>query len=170
MTRFVPRLVITMLPLAAIVLACSAGEESPSPGTYSIAFPSTAAAVATDNVQLLLFDVPRTLAERTSFCETLTQERKRGGLPKPALQNQSVNICELLLGRKPFTIPYGEKAVFAIAQRKGADFMLGCSIQTFGQGDAPLPIALTLIDVLNPVPETACSSVGDFCALKCPAQ
>jgi hypothetical protein len=164
------RLALTMLPLAAIGLACSAGEESPSPGTYTIAFPSTAAAVATDSVQLLLFDLPKTLAERTSFCETLIQARKRNGLAKPALQNAPVNVCELLQGRKPITIPYGERAVFAVAQRKGTDFMLGCSIQTFGQGDAPLPVALSLVDVGNFVPETTCSSVGDFCALKCPAQ
>lgn len=155
---------------AVTLVACSAGEEPPSPGTYTIQFPSTAAAVATDTVQLLLFDLPKTQAERTALCETLIQERKRKDLRKPALQNQSVNICEMSQGRRPITIPYGEKAVFAIAQRRGADFMVGCSIQTFGQGDVPLPISMALVDVGNAVPETTCSTVSDFCTLKCPAQ
>ena len=156
--------------LAAVVIACSAGEASPSPGTYTIQFPSTAAAVATDTVQLLLFELPKTQGERTAFCETLIQARKRKDLQRPAFQNQSVNICELLQGRRPITIPYGERAVFAIAQRRGADFMVGCTIQTFGQGDALVPISLALVDVGNAVPDTTCSTVSDFCTLKCPAQ
>ncbi len=164
------RLALAMGPIAAIVVACSAGEEAPSGGTYSVQFPSTAAAVATDTVQLLFFDLPKTQPERTAFCLNLTQARKRKDPQKPAFQNAPVNICEMLQGRKPVTIPYGEKAVLAVAQRRGGDFMLGCSIQTFGRGDAPLPIALALVDVGNFVPDTTCSSVGDFCTLKCPAQ
>jgi hypothetical protein len=60
----------------------------------------------------------------------------------------------------------------AVAQRRGSDFMIGCTLQTLGDGDALTPIALTLIDVGNPVPETTCSSVGDFCSVpqKCTAQ
>lgn len=155
---------------AGTVIACSAGEESPSLGTYTIQFPSTAAAVATDTVQLLLFDLPKTQSDRTAFCATLIQARKRKDLQKPALLNQSVNICEMSQGRRPITIPYGERAVLAIAQRRGIDFMVGCAIQTFGQGDAPLPIAMSLVDVGNAVPDTTCSTVSDFCTLKCPAQ
>jgi hypothetical protein len=81
-----------------------------------------------------------------------------------------VNICDMSQGRKPVTVQYGELAVFAIAQRRGADFMVGCSIQTFGDGDAPLPISLALVDVGNTVPDTTCSTVSDFCMLKCSAQ
>jgi hypothetical protein len=150
--------------------ACTAGEDSPSGGTYTIQFPSTAAAVATDTVQLLVFDVPAGPQERASFCNSLIQGRKRKDPQKPTQQNAPVNICEMQQGRKPVTLPYGEKAVLAVAQRNAVDFMIGCAIQTFGAGDAPLPIVLGLIDVANQVPDTSCLSVGDFCALKCPAQ
>ena len=162
--------IICLVPFAAVVLACSAGEESPSPGSYTIQFPSTAAAVATDTVQLLLFDVPKTPGERTAFCENLIQARKRKDPQKPILQNTPVNICEMSLGRRPVTVPFGERALLAIAQRRGVDFMVGCSIQTLGQGDAPLPIAMSLVDILNPVPDTSCATVSDFCTLKCPAE
>ncbi len=160
---------LTTFVLGALLLACSASEEAPSTGTYTLQFPSTAAAVATDTVQLLFFDVLPTPAERTAQCANIIQARKRKDLQKPAFQNTSVNVCELALGKKPVTIPYGEHVVFAIAVRTNADFMVGCNIQTFGQGNAPLPIAMSLVDVSNPVPDTTCGSVSDFCAKKCPA-
>ena len=161
--------VLGTLLVGSILLACSASEEAPSPGTYTLQFPSTAAAVATDTVQLLFFDVLPTQAERSVQCATIIQARKRKDPQKPAFQNTSVNICELSQGKKPVTIPYGEHVVFAIAVRSNTDFMVGCNIQTFGKGDAPLPIAMSLVDVGNPVPDTTCGSVTDFCQSKCPA-
>ncbi len=149
----------------SVVVACSAGTEDPSPGTYTLKFPSTAAAVSTDTVQIVVFEAPPPgSAQRSGFCQELVQARRRKDPQREGVPNPAVNICELLQGRKPITIPYGEKALLAIAQRKGADFMIGCAIQTLGEGDAPLPIDLSLIDVSNPVPETNCSSVGDFCS------
>jgi hypothetical protein len=166
------RRIAALVPCALAVAACTASPSGPSTGTYSVSFPSTAAAVATDTVQLLVFDVPKTPVERNNFCQALIQARKREEPQKPVLQNQPVNICELLGGRKPITIPYGEKAVLAVARRKGKDFLSGCAIQTFGDGDAPLDIALALVDVGAAVPDTDCNRVGDFCAVpqKCTAQ
>lgn len=171
MRTFVARSVVVVIALgAAAVLgsACTAPSSGPSTGTYSVSFPSTAAAVATDTVQLLVFDVP-TGIDREDFCLSLVQGRKRKDVQKPVLQNAPVNICEMLGGRKPITIPYGEKAVLAVAQRKAEDFLSGCVIQTFGDGDAPLDIDVALVDVTNSVPDTTCASVGDFCTGKCPA-
>lgn len=150
---------------AAAVLACSAPADGPSAGSYTLKFPSTAAAVATDTVQLFVFEVPAAPAERAGFCQTLIQARKRKDPQRALTSNQPVNICELLLGRKPITVDYGDRAILALAQRKGADFMIGCTLQTLGDGDALTPIDLGLIDVGNPVPETNCNSVGDFCAI-----
>ena len=81
----------------------------------------------------------------------------------------AVMIAVRFGGRKPITIPYGEKAVLAVAQRKAVDFLSGCVIQTFGAGDALLDIDLSLVDVSNAVPDTTCASVGEFCTGKCPA-
>lgn len=158
-----------LISVFVCVAACGSGDDSASEGTYTIQFPSTAAAVATDTVQVLLFDLPEQESERATFCEQLIQGRKRRDPQKPSVLNPPVNICEMLLGKKPIRIPYGERAVFAIAQRRGADFMLGCAIQTIGDGDAPLPIAMSLMDISNAVPDTPCSSVGAFCRFECPA-
>jgi hypothetical protein len=172
MLKTLARTAAFALPFAAAVLACSAPEDGPSPGTYTVKFPSTAAAVATDTVQLFVYAVPEAPAERTSFCQTLIQARRRNEPREALTTNPPVNICELLQGKKPVTIAYGEKAILAVAQRRGADFMIGCTVQTLGDGNALTPIDLALIDVGNPVPETTCNSVGDFCALppKCTSQ
>jgi hypothetical protein len=154
---------------AALCAACSSDPE-PSTGNYTIQFPSTAAAVATDTVQLLFFDLPDPPADRGPFCQSLIQARKRKDPQKPSTENVPVNICEMLGGLKPITVAYGEVAILAVAQRRGEDFMIGCAIQTIGNGDAPVPIAMSLIDVGNTVPDTSCASVSDFCSLKCPAQ
>lgn len=166
------RTIACAVPFAAAVLGCNAAADGPSPGTYTLNFPSTAAAVATDTVQLFVFDAPKTPAARSGFCQELIQARKRKEPQRPVTSNQPVNICELLQGRKPITIDYGDRAILALAQRRGVDFMIGCTLQTLGDGDAPIPIDLGLLDVGNPVPDTDCSSVGDFCALpqKCTSQ
>jgi hypothetical protein len=170
--RTLTRAMIGAVPVAAALLACNASADGPSSGTYTLNFPSTAAAVATDTVQLFVFEVPASPSERSGFCQTLIKARERKETPKSLTDNPPVNICELLQGRKPITIAYGEKAILALAQRRGVDFMIGCTLQTLGDGDAPTPIDLALIDVGNPVPDTNCNSVGDFCAIpqKCTSQ
>ena len=59
---------------------------------------------------------------------------------------------------------------YVVAQRKAVDFMIGCSLETFGDGNAPLAINLSLVDLANDVKDTMCTSVTDFCTAKCPAQ
>ncbi len=164
--------VLTASAVLGAVVACSSAEEE-SRGTYTVQFPSTAAAVATDFVQLLVFDV-KSPDQRAGLCEELISAR----LTTPASLSPSVpaspaaNICEMLAGRKPVKIPYGEHALLAIAQRKNAqgqveDFLIGCAIMTIGNGDAPLSIPVRLVSVNVPVPATTCGSVGEYCAGKC---
>lgn len=153
--------------------ACTSGQADPSKGVYSIEFPSTAAAIATDVVQILVFDV-KSPEDRSKLCQDLIVAR----LTSPDTLEPSVpptapaNVCELLAGRQEVLVPYGEHALIAVAQKKDAqgaarDFMIGCSIMTLGEGDAPLPISLHLVSVNRGVPATTCGSVGEFCAGTC---
>jgi hypothetical protein len=165
-TRFV---LVAGLLLGGIV-ACSAGEASPTSGIVTMQFPSTQAAVATDFVQLFVFDVGPDQA--ASICLDKIQARKRQEPLDASLTPPPWNICELLAGRRPATLPYGEKAVLAVAQRKDKndqlqDFMIGCAVQTLGDGDAPIPVRLSLVNVGTPVPETNCATVGDYCGSRC---
>jgi len=166
--------VLTTAALTAMMAAaCTSGEAEPSRGAYTVQFPSTAAAVATDFVQILVFDVKP--EDRGRICEDLIATR----LTDPAKLIPSVNppapaanICEMRAGRKPVAIPYGEHALLAVAQKKDRgdvvrDFMIGCAIMTIGDGDAPLSIPVRLVSVNQPVPATTCGSVGEYCDEKC---
>lgn len=154
-------------------LGCAAPSAPPTEGSYTVVFPSTAAAVATDVVQVLVFDVT-SAAERSSLCQDLVTTRltRPGSLARSAAPVPSANICEMLAGQKSVTVDYGEKALLVVAQRKDerdqlVDFLLGCAVMTIGRGDAPLPIPLRLVSVDAPVPSTSCGSVGEFCAGRC---
>lgn len=157
--------------VALLVVACTAPPDGPSEGKYTVRFPSTAAAVATDTVQLLLYALPSKPAERTNFCQSLIQARKRGdNAIRPVGSNAPVNLCEMFKGVKPITVAYGERAVMGIGRRGADDFLVGCVIQTFGDGDAPLEIELSLVDVTLPVPTTDCTSVSQACEARCTRQ
>lgn len=161
----------TVALLALVLAACSSASET-SEGTYTVKFPSTAAAVATDFVQILVFDV-KSPDLRAGLCQDLITARltEPGSLAPSVPPAPAVNICAMLAGQKPITIPYGEHALLAIAQRKNGeridDFMIGCALMTIGDGDAPLAIPLRLVSVNAPIPPSTCASVGDFCEQRC---
>ena len=144
------------------------GARDPSEGSYTVTFPSTAAAVATDFVQILVFAV--TDANRASVCQdTVTARLSDPTSVTPTETAPPANICEMNLGRKPITFKYGEQAVLAVAQRKDAsgqlkDFLIGCTVMTIGDGNAPLPIPVHLVSINTPVPTTTCGSVTEFCS------
>ncbi len=146
--------------LAPFTLACCAAPRGPSKGTYTLKFPSTAAAVGADTVQLFAFDVP---LDSIGFCQNLIQARKRKEPLTPRSENQPVSTCALLFEEPVLNVTYGNTAILALAQRGGVDFMIGCSLQTLGDGDALTPIDLSLVDVGIPVPETTCNSLHDYC-------
>lgn len=164
------RTLVSLSVPVALLGACTSGEAPPSKAGYDVKFPSTAAAVATDNVQLLVFDFRP--EDRAVACQNLIQSRKRKEPLAPLVAGPVANICELVRGGRPITVRYGEKAVLAIAIRKGADYMLGCILHTFGDEEnvgTRLGVPLALIDVGQPVPDTNCTSVSDFCNLLCKA-
>jgi hypothetical protein len=159
--------------LLFVIPSCTSGEADPSKGTYTVQFPSTAAAVATDFVQVLVFDVKKP-EDRDGLCQELITAR----LTTPASLAPSIppapaaNICEMRAGLKGVTVPYGEHALLAIGQKKDRqdqlkDFLIGCTIMTLGDGDAPLPIPVRLVSVNAPVPATTCASVSEYCDGKC---
>jgi hypothetical protein len=158
---------LVFLPL---VLACTSGSSasSPSGGTYTITFPSTAAAVATDSVQVLVFDAGQDAAGVEHVCPGLVQLRRtHQQLPPRLLEAPPASPCDLLGGTGTVTIPYGSRALLAVAERGGRDFLIGCSIENVTQNSELSPIDLTLIDDQTTVPATGCAKSSDFCQHKC---
>lgn len=148
-----------------VVSACSS-ESPPSKGNIGVVFPSTAAAVATDYLQFFIFDPPAS-ADRATVCQDLIQARKKGDYPSPAAQSPLIHVCEALEGVVPVTVPYGEHAVLVIGLRNSKDFLVGCTLQTYGEGDAVLPIALSLIDASSSLPSKTCPTLSAFCSETC---
>ena len=151
----------------ALAPACGSKAAGPSAGTYTIAFPSTAAAVATDTVQVLVFDVADGGPE--DFCPAIMSARRSNqSLPTALVEAKPTSPCDLAAGQGTVTVPYGVRAVLAIAQKGTSDYLLGCAIQNVGEGSTQVPVQLTLASTTLTVPATTCPSLSDHCANRCP--
>lgn len=169
----IARLASTFAALGLLV-ACTAGPADPTEGRYTVSFPSTAAAIATDFVQVLVFDVPDP-ATRNARCQELITQRLTTptGLSPVVPAGPAVTLCDMAAGARSLEVPYGEHAILAIGQRQASpqapitDFLIGCAVMTIGDGDAPLDVPLGLVSIAEGVPATTCASVGDLCANRC---
>ncbi len=153
---------------AALAAACSAKEAAaPSVGTYTIAFPSTAAAIATDSVKVYVFDVGDAAIGDT--CPNLVLARRSNqALPTPLVEAAPVSPCDLAAGRGQVTVPYGVRAVLAVGRKGAKDLLIGCAIQNIGEGSTQVPVQLALASTTVDVPSTACANLSDRCAGRCP--
>ncbi len=153
------------LLVAAFVMACGGGGD-PAQGSVSLAFPSTAAAVSADNVTLMVFDVPAD-GKAGSFCTTLVQQAKSGQqLPPRVVESAPTSVCDFQNGVGDVTVDFGDKAILAVATRTGKPFLVGCALENIGDGDAPVTVAMGLVDTSTVVPATDCLLVSDFCVAK----
>jgi hypothetical protein len=152
--------------LSAAAPACSAKDAAaPSAGTYTISFPSTAAAVAADSVKVFVFDAADGGAQ---LCPTLVIARRSNqALPTALVEAPAVSPCDLAAGKGAVTISYGTRAVLAVAQKGPSDFLIGCAIQNIGEGSTQVPVQLALAATTVDVPSTTCGTLGDHCAGRC---
>ena len=165
---------------AASIVACGSGttttnivtelvEAGPRASGYTLTFPSTAAAVATESVRVLAFDA----TDPGSTCSALIQKQKSTiDLPTPLATSTPLSPCDLEKDTSgdaggALTIPYGNVAVLAIASRGGKDFLLGCTTQTVDGASPPVVVSLSLANSSVSVPLTTCTDLGTHCQGKC---
>jgi hypothetical protein len=154
---------------AALILAlgCSSSSSSgPTTGTYTLAFPSIAAAVAAEQVQVLVFDAAD--AGLTTCTDLVIARRSKQALPPTIAESTLVTPCDMAAGRGQVSVSYGPRAVLAVAERGGADYLIGCAVQQVGAGNAQVPVQLALATTTVAVPPTTCASLTDHCANRCP--
>jgi hypothetical protein len=165
MTRV--RFIASLALLFATSVACSSKQAAgPSSGSYTITFPSTAAAVAAESVQVLVFDASD--AGTDQVCpELVLARRSNQALPTTIAEAKPVSPCSMQGGAGQITISYGARAVLAVAQMGGADFLIGCAVQNVGEGSTQVPVQLALASTTVTVPVTQCASLTDHCAHKC---
>lgn len=157
------KLLAALLAVAPISAACTEEADTPE-GDYELVFPSTAAAVATDVVQLDVYP-----AKTQRACQDLFEMRQSGqALPRPIRSSGAVATCDVLEGKRGrLELDFGLAAFLAVGARDGKDFLIGCEVQFVGP-DSPLPrVHLTLADVGSPVPPTSCTRLSQFCAKQC---
>ena len=165
-----------LVPVVFGLAAC--GEEVvkvPSPPTsarYQINFPSTRVAVATEAIQVSVFDATNGAQAGTDCLTLITKQKTKADLPKAPLfiaQTEVIPVCDVLSGTKGAlpTISYGKRTFMAVAKRGNADFFLGCSEADIGSADALVDISVAQVDETTQVPTTTCPTLGDKCKNTC---
>jgi len=159
-----------MLATTSLVVACSSTKTEyvdggpAASGTYTLKFPSTAAAVATDTVQIYVFPG----GDGGQSCFALVQkEQSHQALPPASQSTAPITPCDLEAGTGALTIPFGSVAVLAVAQRKNADFLIGCAEKTLSAADPSVSVDLSLAGTGVAVPPTVCTDLSPHCKGSC---
>lgn len=152
---------------AASLLACSSTkyvDADAAPGSYNVLFPSTAAAVATDTVQIWVFGGDA----GTATCLSLVQKRQsHQALPPALITSDPTPPCDLAAGKGGVTIPFGKVSVLAVGTRKGNDFLVGCTEQQLDSAAASVDVYVSLASNTQSVPTTTCTALSTFCSGGC---
>ena len=165
MRRAAPRGVALAAALAC-VCACSAASD-PSRIEYDVTFPSTAAAVAADGVEIHVFDAAKPDVAG-DVCASLIVRRRTGqDLPAALVARSDLTPCALRAGQGALAVSYGSRAFLVVAQRARQDFLIGCAYVELSATTAPVEIPLALFATTIAVPTTTCPSLSDHCAGGC---
>jgi hypothetical protein len=147
---------------AGLMGACSAA--APTTTQYTLEFPSTAAAVGADTVQVFVFDH----SQPKTDCTSLISGRAAKNLPPSIAQTDQVPLCDVLSGAKGKIpdVAYGSVSFLAVTQRNGVDYFTGCVSVQLSATSAPVGIQLQAATT-SPIPTTNCMNVSDFCSKGC---
>jgi hypothetical protein len=150
---------------AILIVACGSTEGTIN---YTVNFPSVAAAVETDSVQLYVFDMAG--QDPKSFCEQLVlQVKSNQDLPTKGrlVTGPAITPCNLAAGAQPISMTYGDRALLAVGTQGGMTTVAGCTVETVGQGTLPVSISLGVVNTAVAVKPSGCSKLSDFCAGRC---
>jgi hypothetical protein len=173
---------LTGVPLAGPAIAgflllagCTQGvderQSPPTTVTYDLTFLQTAEVVATDTVQVFVFDA----TQKGGDCLSLVGKRSAGTQAfsnAPLTQSAAASPCALLGGDASNAgavvgVTYGPRSFFAIAQRQSLDFFLGCAETDVEPNVAVVSIALEPANATVVVPSTSCMSLSGKCSGQC---
>jgi hypothetical protein len=157
-------------------VACSAGTDPPQQGSITVTFPSVSAAVATDSLQLEVFDAPD-----PSTCLDLVEKRKTGQeLPPPLLERLPVPTCTFLDNKAaPLEVGYGRRAFLVVGvgcaraagagvgERPAQPCLIGCALQGVGNAKIVVDVPLTLFSNTVDIPTTTCTQLSVKCKGGC---
>ncbi len=156
----------TIVGAAFVLTACSGGTTTPQRGTISVTFPSVHAAVASDEIELHVYDAPD-----QNTCLDLVQKRRTAqAIPSGLIDRTPIPTCDFLAGKGvPLDVGYGKRAFLVATRHAGKDILVGCTLQ--GVGDAPIAVdvELTTINAMTLIPgkDSDCVTLSMKCSGAC---
>lgn len=152
---------------ATLVLACGGDDSPKAPVTYDLRFPSVDVAVASQTVEVFVFDP---LAKENRICEELlVKRRSRQDLGIAIGRMPPTPICDVLAGNAPSVeVGFGTWAFLTVVQSSSTDYLLGCTLANVGPGTAKPVVSLSYAAATAPqAPATTCLDLGQKCKGSC---
>ena len=154
-----------ILGIGALIAAC----EEPEPAKYrvDVVFPSTAMAIASEDLRFTVFDDPKPDACQRIYLKWITGQ---SDLPRVVTSTPPIPVCEIAFGRPPtIEVPVGKKySVLAVALRNDEDLLVGCSDVSVDSNDGAVTIHVGLPGATPVPPIDTCTSFEDVCFARCP--
>ena len=150
-----------------LISACGSDDTKKAPTNYDLRFPSIDVAVATDTIEVFVFDP---LAKETRICEELlVKQRSQQELGQWIARLPPTPLCDVLSGNTaPVDVGFGTWAFFAVAQRSSTDYLLGCTLANVGPGtEKPVITFSYASSTAPPAPPTTCLDVTQKCKRAC---
>lgn len=159
---------LSVLGTAALGLGIAACEE-PEPAKYrvEVVFPSTAMAIASEDIRFTVFDDPKAGACQRIYLKWITGQ---SDLPPVVTSTPPIPVCEIAFGKPPtIDLPVGKRySVLAVALRGNEDLLVGCSEVSVSSDDGEVSIFVGLPGATPVPPIDSCTSFEDVCFARCP--
>lgn len=154
---------------AAALLGATVACEAPEPAKYRIdvVFPSTAMAIASEDIRFTVFDDPKDGACQRIYLKWITGQ---SDLPPVVASTPPIPVCEIAFGRPPvIDLLVGKRySVLAVALRGNEDLLVGCSEVSVSSDDGAVTIHVGLPGATPVPPIDECTSFEDVCFARCP--
>ena len=130
-----------------------------------VVFPSTAMAIASDDIKLTVYSDAEPGACQRIYLKHITNQ---SDLPPVVLAPPPTPVCNLAFGYfQPLVLPLGKHSILAVATRGDQDLLVGCSDVAVSAEGTEAVINLALPSA-TPLPEiTTCASLRDWCDSRC---
>jgi hypothetical protein len=150
------------LVTAVVAVGCSAKDAAIAPTSVTLTFPSVAAAVASDAVQIQVFDETGA-SDLSGACEDLVAQVGSNQSLPGALVDNNTTACDLASGNAPFTVGVGARAFLVTASSNGTTILIGCSVENVAGGQLLVPVDLVPLSDSVVLPATSCTTLSDHC-------
>lgn len=155
---------LAALAVLGLVGACK--EADPAKYRVDVVFPSTAMAIATEDVRFIVYDDQEPGSCQRIYLKRITNQTD---LPPVVSETKTIPVCELAFGKPPtIELPVGKRySVLAIALRGGEDLLVGCSDVAVSSDDGEVSIYVGLPGTTPVPPIDSCTSFEDSCFNRC---